>query len=1141
MHFLSFRKLLLTGVLCLSAWHLSAQNTLNTTIGSTGYTGTNSSGTNSWITFVIENLSGSDIILTDVGRFTNTTHNGTTSQIWYSTTSLSGPVGSLTSPAWTMISSQTVSGITATTVNPINTGMNFTIPNGATWRFASFTTGTNSYSGTGVGTCTPNSFTLNGVTLRCGDYQIGGQFIGYGATNNPRFFTGSITWVSGTNAPDDAGITEILSPTTFCSGSTVPLTVNVKNFGTEQLDSCMIVWDINGNVSSAWYQVQLDTFGGTGPQDTVITIDSIVGPTGALDITVYTMLPNGVADTVNGNDTASLFLPSPSLSGTYTIGSSMGANFPTFTAAVDVLAAVGVCGPVVFEVESGTYNEQVIIPAISGASSVNTITFESQVMDSSQVTMTFTGTTPTNNYIIVLDGADWIRIQGIGFINNGTLYDHAIDIQNGADSNIITNCYFQGNYNSTSTNAALIFSGSGLDNGNVIKNSHFEGGGFAIYMYGASTTSLESGTVIENNTFLNQYYHTVRCYYQDAPIVRNNFFMSNSTYTVGAALYMLYCDNGMEVSNNHILRDTTSYSGNFPYYGIYFSLNDGQGLFQTSHVFNNRIVIGADTNTTNTSVFYGIYMTSTNAMKLANNTVTILNGGTSARALYQSGSNLTYYQNNLFTTYSSGHAAYYLSGISIEIDHNNYYAPNGTEIYYNGLNYDLPNFQSTGYETNGHNVNPEFIDIFQGYLCNDMLDATATPLAFVPNDATGAVRASTPDPGAVEFIGVNNFSIGNNDTICGSTHTLELSGPIQNVTWSVNGTQSSGNSVTLTAANQPVLNNVGVAFISSIGCGAAADQATFLLVPAADLDSTDHLCAEQTMVLNPGGGNQANYLWTPGNATSSSLTVSEPGTYHVEMEEFGCESEATIEITQSVAVDLVDIEACDFDLPVTVNASVPDGLNYAWDGGANITSAINEFNDAGDYSVTATDAFGCVSEDEFLLTVVGEPTAVITESHSGTIYLFNSGSSFGLGSNPTYTWIFGDGNTSNDPNPAHQYPWSNPGSLASYIVTLEIDNGCYVDMTELTVTPDPVGVEELKNGAIAVYPNPANDMVNIKLPSAVSNGKISVKDLSGRIINEVSVSNSDFVTIDLANLSKGNYFIEVEVEGSRAISQLSVQ
>ena len=363
------------------------------------------------------------------------------------------------------------------------------------------------------------------------------------------------------------------------------------------------------------------------------------------------------------------------MAGTYLIGASTGADFADFTEAVAALNTLGVCDHVIFDVESGTYTEQITINSILGSGPDRTVTFRAETLDSSDVELTFNASSP----VVTLNSANWVRFKHLTISNTSTLHDQAINISGTTEQTIIERCRFIGNYASTSSNAAMVVSTTGINDSIQIINNRFEGGGYAIYMYGASTTSLESGLLIERNQMIDQYYHALRLYYQNAPKVKGNYFTSNSAYSTGAAMYMVYCDNGMDVSANHVVTDPSSPAA-WPYYGMYVSLCDGAGFTNTGRIYNNRIVIGADTNTTSTSTFYGIYMTSSNAQRLVHNTVTVMGGGTSARAFYQSASDLVYFKNNLFTSYSSGHAAYFASGIAVEINRNNYYAPNGNAL-----------------------------------------------------------------------------------------------------------------------------------------------------------------------------------------------------------------------------------------------------------------------------------------------------------------------------------------------------------------------------------------------------------------------------------------------------------------------------
>jgi len=79
------------------------------------------------------------------------------------------------------------------------------------------------------------------------------------------------------------------------------------------------------------------------------------------------------------------------LSGSYTIDpNGTGTNnYTSFSAATSALSTSGVNGAVTFYVKQGTYTEQVSLGAYTGASSTNTISFESDP----------TNTTNPDNYI----------------------------------------------------------------------------------------------------------------------------------------------------------------------------------------------------------------------------------------------------------------------------------------------------------------------------------------------------------------------------------------------------------------------------------------------------------------------------------------------------------------------------------------------------------------------------------------------------------------------------------------------------------------------------------------------------------------------------------------------------------------------
>lgn len=89
------------------------------------------------------------------------------------------------------------------------------------------------------------------------------------------------------------------------------------------------------------------------------------------------------------------------LSGTYTNGGADG-SYTNFTEAATALQAQGVSGPVTFKVRPGTYEEQLKLTEIRGASCGQTIVFEGENMDRTAVVITSRGPS------VVIDGTDGI-------------------------------------------------------------------------------------------------------------------------------------------------------------------------------------------------------------------------------------------------------------------------------------------------------------------------------------------------------------------------------------------------------------------------------------------------------------------------------------------------------------------------------------------------------------------------------------------------------------------------------------------------------------------------------------------------------------------------------------------------------------
>lgn len=98
------------------------------------------------------------------------------------------------------------------------------------------------------------------------------------------------------------------------------------------------------------------------------------------------------------------------------------------------------------------------------------------------------------------------------------------------------------------------------------------------------------------------------------------------------------------------------------------------------------------------------------------------------------------------------------------------------------------------------------------------------------------------------------------------------------------------------------------------------------------------------------------------------------------------------------------------------------------------------------------------------------------------------------GSNLSYLWNFGDGQTSTQKDPVHTYQF--PGT---YTVTLEAINSCGSDVSEqqVSITTDILTIEQY---GIILYPNPVHNLLYIQSPQQID--KVRVFDVNGRLMYE---------------------------------------
>ena len=206
----------------------------------------------------------------------------------------------------------------------------------------------------------------------------------------------------------DAGIEAITAPTSPVGTGNQSIKLMLRNHGNTTLSNVLIYYSVNGNVQAPY------AFAGSLPPGLSTEVDAGQYNFTSINnkIRAWTNSPNSVADCDFINDTSQSQIYQP-LCGVYTIG-GVNPDFMTFTDAAYALNTVGISCAVVFKIRNGTYNEHVIINEVAGNSQLNTITFESQSGDSSQVLLQYILTNSAYDYTIILNGTDYMFFRHMG-------------------------------------------------------------------------------------------------------------------------------------------------------------------------------------------------------------------------------------------------------------------------------------------------------------------------------------------------------------------------------------------------------------------------------------------------------------------------------------------------------------------------------------------------------------------------------------------------------------------------------------------------------------------------------------------------------------------------------------------------------
>ncbi|MBP6334726.1 MAG: T9SS type A sorting domain-containing protein [Bacteroidia bacterium] len=445
-----------------------------------------------------------------------------------------------------------------------------------------------------------------------------------------------------------------------------------------------------------------------------------------------------------------VFQAAAQLSGTYTIG-GVSPDYATVNAAAIALNATGISGPVTFNIRNGTYTGKVILNNIPNSSAVNTVLFQSEDADSTVVILEDSSTIASaNNFVLQLNGADWVTFKQMTFRRTGVAaYGSVVNVTNGSTNNSFLNNQFVGTMATTSSvNSSLLQSAAGTlsnDSNTVIRNNLFLNGSYGINFLGASTTILESGTIVENNILQGNYGRGIYLGNQNSPIIANNQVITSTTYATFYAMYFSSCDNNMIIRNNKV----SSPSGGG---GMYFTGCEGAAGLPIN-VYNNFIHAGG------AATCYGMYFTTSTDMNIWHNSIHVTGTAAISRCFNATGAGVIKLavQNNVLANTGGGQTFYIvtaaLPGLSVS-NYNNLYSTGANIAFWDAaLVPTLADWKiASGKDANSVSANPVFASNTDLHAFSSGMNDAGIHLVGVTTDIDGEVRSvTTPDIGADEF------------------------------------------------------------------------------------------------------------------------------------------------------------------------------------------------------------------------------------------------------------------------------------------------------------------------------------------------------------------------------------------------------
>jgi len=246
-------------------------------------------------------------------------------------------------------------------------------------------------------------------------------------------------------------------------------------------------------------------------------------------------------------------------------------------------------------------------------------------------------------------------------------------------------------------------------------------------------------------------------------------------------------------------------------------------------------------------------------------------------------------------------------------------------------------------------------------------------------NGTDANGCSNSDLITVNVSSAPTVTLGNDVEICENEAPVQLDATTNQggliYSWNT-GDNTSSISVSTT----------GEYYVTVTDANGCSDMDTISLtlneLPGANLGTNQSVCSNQlpTTLTVQSTGNQLSYLWSTGQTTQQ-IQVLQAGSYTVTViNANGCESSDAVQVQVLTSPNVNagnDITVCEYDFPVTLNAS-GNGAQVVWSNG--VTTPFTSVSSGGTYWVTTTAQNGCQTSDT--VNVTSDPCLGVEELNS---------------------------------------------------------------------------------------------------------------------------------------------------------------